>query len=82
MSNSDYIIVGAGSSGAVLAARLTEDPNITVTLVEAGRRERNVLLEMPIAFPLVMVGGSRFNWSYMGEPEPFANNRQIGRAHV
>ena len=77
MSHSDYIIVGAGSSGAVLAARLTEDPNVTVTLIEAGRRERNILLEMPIAFPIVMMGGTKYNWSYMGEPEPFANNRRI-----
>jgi len=77
MTGSDYIIVGAGSSGAVLAARLTEDPNVTVTLVEAGRRERNILLEMPIAFPIVMMGGTKYNWSYMGEPEPFANNRRI-----
>jgi choline dehydrogenase len=77
MSDSDYIIVGAGSSGAVLSARLTEDPNVTVTVVEAGRRERNLLLEMPIAFPIVMMGGTKYNWSYMGEPEPFANNRRI-----
>lgn len=77
MSDSDYIIVGAGSAGAVLAARLTEDPDVTVTLVEAGRRERSLLLTMPIAFPIVMMGGTRFNWSYMGEPEPFANNRPI-----
>ena len=72
----DYVIVGAGSAGAVVAARLTEDPDIRVTLIEAGRRERSPLLAMPIAFPMIMMRG-RYNWHYMGEPEPFADNRRI-----
>ena len=53
-NTTDYIVVGAGSAGAVVAARLSEDPNVTVTLIEAGRRERHPLLAMPIAFPMVM----------------------------
>ena len=72
----DYIVVGAGSAGAVVAARLSEDPEVQVTLIEAGRRERSPLLAMPIAFPMVMSRG-RYNWHYMGEPELFADGRRI-----
>jgi len=72
----DYIVVGAGSAGAVVAARLSEDPAVRVTLIEAGRRERSILLDMPIAFPMIMSRG-RYNWHYMGEPEPHADNRRI-----
>src|SRR5690606_3070092 len=72
----DYIVVGAGSAGAVVAARLSEDPAVTVTLVEAGKRERHPLLAMPIAFPVAMTV-PRFNWNYEGEPEPFADNRRL-----
>ena len=72
----DYIVVGAGSAGAVVAARLSEDPHVTVTLIEAGKRHRHPLLAMPIAFPMVMAD-KRFNWSYEGEPEPFAEGRRL-----
>jgi len=77
MSNvTDYIVVGAGSAGAVVAARLSEDPNVRVTLIEAGRRERRLLLSMPIAFPMVFMD-KRHNWNYQGEPEPHAGGRRI-----
>ena len=75
-SNPDFIVIGSGSSGAVIAARLSEDPNAKVLVLEAGRRERSVRLRMPVMFPFVMAD-PKFNWSYMGEPEPFADGRQI-----
>jgi len=76
ISNPDFIVIGSGSSGAVIAARLSEDPNAKILVLEAGKRERSLRLAMPIMFPFIMAD-PRFNWSYMGEPEPFANGRQI-----
>ena len=72
----DYIVVGAGSAGCTVAARLSEDPQVRVLLVEAGKRERDPLLSIPIAFPIVM-SKPRYNWSYFGEEEPYADNRRI-----
>ncbi len=72
----DYIVVGAGSAGCVLAARLSEDRNARVLLLEAGKRERDPLLTIPIAFPLVM-SKPAYNWGYEGEEEPFADNRKL-----
>lgn len=72
----DFIVIGSGSSGAVIAARLSEDPHATILVLEAGKRENSIRLAMPILFPFVMAD-PKFNWSYMGEPEPFANDRQI-----
>ena len=70
----DYIIVGAGSAGCVLANRLSEDKNNRVLLVEAGGSDKHIFVQMPTAlsFPMNM---KRFNWYFDSEPEPFANNR-------
>ncbi len=76
MTSFDFIIVGAGSSGCVLANRLSADPANKVLLVEAGGPDDRPLMAMPLAWrdtfmdPVV-------NWGFMSEPEPYADNRQI-----
>ena len=70
----DYIIVGAGSAGSVLAARLTEDPDVRVLLLEAGGPDRSIFSRMPAAFSEPLKS-DRINWAYRTEPEPFMNNR-------
>jgi choline dehydrogenase-like flavoprotein len=72
----DYIIVGAGSAGCVLANRLSADPDVNVLLVEAGGRDRHPLMKIPFAF-LKLQFVSRLNWGYMSEPEPHADNRRL-----
>ncbi|HET9757320.1 MAG TPA: choline dehydrogenase [Candidatus Limnocylindrales bacterium] len=77
----DYIIVGGGSAGSVLANRLTEDPQTRVLVLEAGRSDWRIdpFIHMPAAltFPI----GSRFyDWRYESEPEPFMHGRRIFHA--
>ncbi len=72
----DYIVVGAGSSGCVIAARLSEDSRSSVLLLEAGGADRHLYLRMPIAF-LKSIVDPRFGWGYDSEPEPGLNGRRL-----
>ncbi len=71
----DYIIVGAGSAGCVLAARLTEDPKVRVLLLEAGGPDARREVKMPAAFSKLYK--SSVDWNYSTEPEPHLNGRRL-----
>jgi len=71
----DYVIVGAGSAGAVLANRLSADPAITVLLIEAGPRDWNPLIHMPTG-EIYMIGTS-VDWKLKTEPEPHLNDARV-----
>jgi choline dehydrogenase len=71
----DYIIVGAGSAGCVLAARLTEDPRTRVLLLEAGGADRAKEIRIPAAFSKLFK--TAVDWNYSTEPEPQLHNRRL-----
>lgn len=72
----DYVIVGAGSAGCVLASRLTENPNTSVILIEAGGRDHNPLIHVPAGF-YKMLDHDKLTWKYRSEPDPGTNGRAI-----
>jgi choline dehydrogenase len=79
--NYDVVVVGGGSAGCILAARLSEDPSTRVLLLEAGRADSlwDLYIHMPAAlsFP---IGNRFYDWKYESEPEPFMNDRRIYHA--
>jgi choline dehydrogenase len=72
----DYVIVGAGSAGCVLANRLSEEANAQVLLLEAGGADRHPLLAMPLGF-LAAARSPSLDWGYASEPEPHMNGRSL-----
>ena len=72
----DYIIIGAGSAGCVLANRLSEDPNVKVLLLEAGGRDWHPFIHMPAGLAKI-AGNKRINWDYNSVPQPQLGGRTI-----
>ena len=71
----DYLIVGAGSAGCALAARLTEDPDVSVILLEAGPPDSEEALHIPVAFSQLY--RTPFDWDYLSGPEPGLGGREL-----
>lgn len=76
MMQADVVIVGAGSAGATLAARLSENPTLQVLLIEAGEASRYRWLDIPIGY-FKTVGNPRFDWCFQTDPEPGMANRRL-----
>ena len=74
MDEYDYVIVGAGSAGCVLANRLSEDPKASVLVLEAGGKDNSIFMKMPLAWRQIW-RGPKFNWNYTTEPERFLDGR-------
>jgi len=72
----DYIVIGAGSAGCVVAARLSENPHVQVLLLEAGGEDRHPWLHVPIGYGRT-IRDPRVNWMFESEPEETTNNRAL-----
>jgi len=75
VSEYDYVIVGAGSAGCVLAARLTEDPAVRVLLLEAGGKDRSPNIKIPAAFGKQF--HTKLDWGYSTVPQAGCANREL-----
>lgn len=76
MTEFDYIVIGAGSAGCVLAARLSEDPAVSVALLEAGGSDRSIFISMPTALSIPM-NMPKYNWGFESDPESGLNGRKM-----
>jgi choline dehydrogenase len=72
----DYIIIGAGSSGCVLANRLSEDANHRVLLLETGGSDKSIFIQMPTALSIPM-NTKKYAWQFETQPEPYLNERRM-----
>lgn len=73
----DFVIVGAGSAGCALANRLSEDPDVRVCLIEAGKRDNSLLVRMPAGVGGLIKGENDYNWGFWTVPQKHMNGRKL-----
>ncbi|MBT5665364.1 MAG: choline dehydrogenase, partial [Rhodospirillaceae bacterium] len=76
MDTFDYVIVGAGSAGCVIASRLSEDPDVSICVLEAGPPDRNIFIHIPAGFMKTIVNPN-VNWMYETEPSEGSGGRRV-----
>ena len=74
----DFVVVGSGSAGAIVAARLAEDRSVRVLLREAGPKDKSLLFRIPAAMRHAY-NAPKYNWSFETEPEPYLNDRRLAQ---
>lgn len=77
--NFDYIIIGAGSSGSVIASRLSERSDLKIAVLESGGPDKSLFLRMPLAYRMIR-SNLMFDWGYQTDPEPYAEGRIVPAA--
>lgn len=77
MDRFDFVIIGAGSAGCVLANRLTEDPQVKVLLLEAGGKDSSILVKMPAGVGALIAKPGTYNWGFWTEAEPNLDGRKL-----
>ena len=73
----DYVIVGAGSAGCVMANRLSADPDVSVCLIEAGQEDKSLLVKMPAGVGGLLKKPNPQNWFFWTEPQKHLNDRKL-----
>ena len=79
-STFDYVVVGTGAAGSIVAARLSEDPGITVCALESGPRDRHPYIHIPAGF-IKIIFNEAYTWQFKTEPSPNVNGRSVQPDH-
>ena len=76
MNNFDIIIIGAGSAGSILASQLSEKENLKILILEAGPKDNNPMIKIPLGYGMTFYN-KKINWNFYSKPQKYLNNRDI-----
>ena len=76
MNNFDIIIIGAGSAGSILASKLSENENLKILILEAGPKDNNLMIKIPLGYGMTFYN-KKINWNFYTKPQKYLNDREI-----